>query len=131
MSYNSKAAVHAIQAAVLVEYGNNEDCFKKAVECVNLACDLDPTISYWFYLHSLVLTAQRRFLLTYKSCPTENEKSTIQQAILLSNVQNMYILYHEITLFKDIVLNNKNKNKSQNHKQLSEEKQIVLMIKYV
>lgn len=138
ISYHSKAAVYAIQAAVLIEYGFNEDCFKKAAECVNIACDLDPNVPYWFYLHSLVLRAHRLFLLTNKSCPTEDERRTIQQAILLSNVQNIYFMYHEITLFKDSILyefhknkNELNKHKMQKEKHLNNEKKIVLMIKYV
>lgn len=138
ISYHSKAAVHAIQAAVLIEYGYNEDCFTKAVECVNIACDLDPNIPYWFYLHSLVLRAHRQFLFTYKSCPTKDEISTIQQAISLSNVQNIYFMYHEITLLKDTILydfhknkNEINKHKTQKEKHLSIEKKIILMIKYV
>lgn len=137
ISYHSKAAIHAIQAAVLIEYGYNEDCFKKAVECVKVACDLAPNVPYWFYLQSLVLRAYRQFLLTYKSCPTENERSTIQQAILLSNVQNIYFMYHEITLLKDTILYDFHKNKNEINKQmhkekhLSKEKKIISMIKYV
>jgi len=135
MNNESKAAVHAIQAAVLIEYSNHEDSFNKAIECAKIACDLNPINCYWFYLYSLVLTAQRNFLQTYKSYPTETEKNAIQKAIELSDIQNINIMYHEIMLFKNTVLHkfhsNKNKNKYFNNKHLHDTKILVQMIKYV
>lgn len=138
LNYHSKATVYAVQAAVLIEYGYTEHYFKKAIECINIACDLDPNIPYWFYLHSLVLRAYRQFLLTNKSCPSQDERNSIQRAILLSNVQNIYFRYHEITLFKDTILydfhqnkNEINKCKMLKEKHLCKEKKIILMIKYI
>lgn len=132
LEYKSKATVYAIQAAVLIEYGRNENYFKKAIECVKMACDLNQTNSYWPYLHSLVLRAQRHFLNTYKSCPTINEKNAIEAAIALSD-QNVYIKYHKIILIKDEFLHNyhKNKNNFDSDKHLFYEEKIVLMIKCV
>jgi len=134
MDSKSRAAVHAIRATVLIEYGGNVIYLKKACEVAKKACDLDPKTSYWFYIHSLALQAQRKFLLSPKSIPTENEMNTINQATLLSDRKNPLYNYHKMVLCKDNVVgnyhNNKNKNdKSFLKKNLQENKQIVHMIK--
>lgn len=136
MNQHSKAAVHAVKAAVLIEYSKNENDFEKAIESIKIACDLNPTNAYWFYLHSIVLRAHRHFMHTYRSSPTENEKNAIQQAIELSNYHNDSIMYQEIIMYNDKILNNfhSNVNKKDvflNNKHLSDSKKMIQMIKYV
>lgn len=131
MNDRSKAVVHAIHAAVLLEYSDSEDCFMEANECAETACNLDPTFSYWFYLHSLVLTAQRQFLYTKKSYTGVKENKAIQQAIKLSDTLNIYIKYHEIILLKDDVLYNFYSKNYPSFKHVSDCKKIISMIKYV
>ncbi|XP_027854457.1 uncharacterized protein LOC114133034 [Aphis gossypii] len=135
MDSKSRAAIHAIRAAVLIEYGN-PSYLKKACETAKKACDLDPKISHWFYIHSLALTAQRQFLQSYKSVPTENEINAINQANILFNGINVLFKYHEIVLFRETTIgsfhNNKNKNdKSLIKKNLQDNKKIVKMIKAI
>lgn len=134
MDSKSRAAVHAIRAAVLIEYGGNAVYFKKACECANKACDLDPATSYWFYLYSLSLTAQRHFLLTYKSCPKESEINAVQQAIMLSDGKNTHFNYHRMTLDKDTIIFKYHKSKKDKtcvDKNLKDNRIIVEMIKFV
>lgn len=132
MNNNSKSAVSAIQAVVLIEYGDNESYFEKAIECVKYACNLNPTNSYWLYLHSLVLTAHRYFLKSVISCPTENENNTIRQAIAVSGDQNlMYIKYCKMKLFKDTIVYNYYTNINNKSNYLCDVKKIAQMIMYV
>lgn len=136
MDPRSRATVYAIRAAVLTEYGGSINYYKKACECAKKACDLDPSTSYWFYIHSLALTAQRQFTQTHKSSPTESEINAIQQAIMLSDGKNTLFNYHRMTLDRDTTIRNfhinkNNKDKSLNTKNLQENKTIVQMIKYV
>lgn len=133
LNHESKAAVYAIKAAVLIEYGDNEDDLKKAVECTTRACDFNPTGAYWFYFHSLAQTAYRNHKQTSHSCPSNNEMNAIQQAIFLSNTsQKPNIMYHEIILFKDITLSNFHSNKNNEDIQnLRNAKKLVQMIKYI
>lgn len=126
----------AIQSAVFIEYGNNEDHLKKAVECGKMACASNPTNAYWFYCHSLALTAYRRFLQTFKSTPNKNEMNAIQEAITKSNIQNPNIKYHEIILFKDTVLHNFHLKKKNIYNCPSDQhscntKKLIQMIQYV
>lgn len=135
MDSKSRATIHAIRAAVLIEYGN-PSYLKKACETAKKACDLDSKTSHWFYIHSLALTAQRQFLLSYKSVPAENEINAITQANILSKGINVLFKYQEIVLFKETTVgsfhNNKNKNdKSLIKINLQDNKKIVNMIKYV
>lgn len=101
MDDKSKAAVHAIHAAILIEYGDDLDCFKNACEYAQKACILDPETSHWFHIYSLVLIAQRQFihtlkytidksfLLTSKLDPAENEiRLTIQKAVTYSGIKS-------------------------------------------
>lgn len=136
MDPKSRAAVHAVRAVVLNEYGGNPVYLKKAIDCAKKACDLDPNTSYWFYVYSLALTAHRHFLLTRKSKPNENEINSIQQAILLSDGKNTLFNYHRMTLDRDTAIryyhDNKNlKDKSVYQKNLQDNKILVQMIKYV
>lgn len=134
MDPKSRASVHAIRAAVLIEYGGNLIYLKKACEVAKKACDLDPKTAYWFYIYSLALTAQRQFSQSPKSTPAENEMNTIHQAIVLFNGKNALFNYHKMVLYRDTIVgnyhNNKNKNdKSFLNKNLKENKKIVHMIK--
>lgn len=133
LNNESKAAVYAIKAAVLIEYGDNEDDFEKAVKCTTIACDFNPTGAYWYYFHSLAQTAHRNHKQTSHSCPSKNEMNAIQRAIFLSNTpQNPNFLYHEIILFNDIILSNFHSNKNNEHTQnLRNAKKLVQMIKYI
>lgn len=136
MDSKSRATVHAIRAAVLTEYGEDINYLKKACEFGKKACELDPNNPHWFYIHSLALMAERRFLCTYKSCPSKFEISAIQQAILLSDGKNVYYNYQRMTLDKDTIVDkfhrNENKhNKSVIDKNYQENRKIVQMIKYV
>lgn len=133
LNHESKAAVYAIKAAVLIEYGDDEDDFEKAVKCTTLACDFNPTGAYWFYFHSLAQTACRNHKRASHSCPSKNEMDAIQQAIFLSNTsQNPIIMYHEIILFNDITLSNFHSNKNNEDIQhLRNTKKLVQMIKYI
>lgn len=136
MDPKSRASVHAMRAALLIEYGGNVLYFKKACEYAKKACDLDPKTAHWFYIYSLALTAQRHFLHSIKSNPSENEIIAIQQAIGLSDGRNTFYNYHRMTLDKDITIynyhNNINKNdKSMMEKNLQENQTLVQMIKYV
>lgn len=131
MDHRSEAAIHAIQAAVLLEYRNDKVGLIKANQCAKIACDLDPTCSYWFYIHSLVLTAQRQLLFTKKSYSREKENKAIQQAIKLSVTQNIYIKYHEMILLKDDVQYNFYSNDYPSSKHVNYCNTIITMIKYV
>lgn len=64
MDNKSKAAIYAIHAAILIEYGENLDYFENACEYAKKACILDPETSQWFHIYSFVLIAQRQFLHT-------------------------------------------------------------------
>lgn len=102
MDNKSKAAVHAIRAAILIEYGVNPDYYKNACKYAKLAIELDSATSHWFHIYALVLTTQReflrshelftterQFLRTNELCSTENEINlAIQQAIMSSTVDN-------------------------------------------
>ncbi|XP_050434420.1 uncharacterized protein LOC126841804 [Adelges cooleyi] len=95
----SRAAVFCMRAAVCIEYGGKE--IEKAIECAKIACELDPDTAYWHYILSLAMSAQRQFLHTNKSCPTEAEFNAIQYAIiLLGNEQNPYFNFHRMNLMK-------------------------------
>lgn len=135
MDPKSRAAVHAVRAAVLTEYGGDAKYLKKACECAKKSCELDPNTSHWFYIYSLALTAQRQFLQSFKSSPTENEKNAICQAILLSNGKSATFKFHEMILNRDTIFGNFHNNKNRNDKfmiakNLEENKEIVKAIKY-
>lgn len=136
MDSKSRATIFAIRAAVLTEYGDNLVYLKKACECGKKACELDPNTPHWFYIYSLALTAQRRFINTRKSCPTEFEINAIQQAILLSDGKNTYYNYQRMTLDKETIVDKFHKNTNKHDKSVidqnhQENKIVVQMIKYV
>lgn len=134
MDAKSKAVVHAVRAASLIEYGGNTQYFKKACDIARKACDLDPNTSYWFYIYSLALTAQRHFVQSHKSSPTENEINAIQHAIMLSDGKNTAFNYHRMTLDRDTTIRNFHNNKNEKYtfeKNLQDNQTIVQMVKYV
>ncbi|XP_050543407.1 uncharacterized protein LOC126906699 [Daktulosphaira vitifoliae] len=97
LSTKARAAVYCIQAAICIEYGG--DALEKATESAKIACELDSDTAYWHYVYSLTLSAQRQFLKTNKSCPTEAEFNAIQYAIILLNrEQNPYFYFHRMHL---------------------------------
>jgi len=67
----------------------------KACGLAKKACDFDPNTSYWFYIHSLALTALRQSSL-YDSIPANDEINAINQAIVLSNEENPLFNYHKL-----------------------------------
>lgn len=131
MEPQSKAAVHAIEAAVLGEYSENKYDMENAIECVKLACDLNSTNPYWFYLRSKMSTDYRRLLHTYRSSPMDSEKNALQEAIVLSNTQHVDVMYQEILLMNDTILNNfhLNKNKRLDNKHKCDSKKLFLLMK--
>ncbi|XP_022176758.1 uncharacterized protein LOC111038033 isoform X2 [Myzus persicae] len=136
MDFKSKAAVHAIRAAVFTEYGGSPHIFKRACDSAKKACDLDPNTSLWFYIHSIALTTQRQFLRSHKSNPTDNEINAIQQAIMLSDGKNTAFNYHRMILDKDTAIryfheNKNNPDKSWIDKNRQANKTIVQMIKTI
>lgn len=103
MDNKSKAAIYATHAAILIEYGENLDCFKNACEYAKKACVLDPQTSHWFHIYSLVLITQRQFVLTLeytkdkllllanKSYLAENEIIlAIQKAVTFSSIKSTF-----------------------------------------
>jgi len=97
MDKRSQAAIHAIHAIILIEYGESFNSFVNACKYTYKACELDPKISQWFHINSLVLAAQRHFahnlkkndigsFCSYKKlCSTENEINlAIRRAVLSS-----------------------------------------------
>lgn len=136
MDSKSRAAVYAVRAAILIEYSGNPVYLKKAIDSAKKACDLDPSVPYWFYIHSLSLTAYRHFLLTHKSKPSDSEINSIQQAILLSDGDDTNFNYHRMILDRDNTIryfhDNKNvKDKYVYYKNQQDNKTLVQMIEYV
>jgi len=121
MNSKSRASVYAIRAAVLIEYGENIVYLSKACDVAKLACDLDSKTSHWFYIHSLALTAERKFLMSHKSKPTNDEINAINQAIFLSNGKNPLFTYHKMLLDVESI----------NNKKCLANQKIASMIKYV
>jgi len=138
MDSKSRASVHAIRAAVLIEYGDNLLYFTKACDMAKKACHLDRKTSQWFYIHSLALTAQRHFSNSHdKSIPANDEIKAIHQAILLSNRKNPLFVYHKLVIDRDSAVGNfyKNKNKIKDksifQKYLQGNRNTADMVKYV
>ncbi|VVC40331.1 Hypothetical protein CINCED_3A024167 [Cinara cedri] len=136
MDPKSRAAVYAVHSAVLNEYYRNPTFLKKASYYAKKACDLDPNTSYWFYIFSITLTAQRQYFQTCKSKPTENEINAIQQAIVLSDGKNTLYNYQRMRLDKDTMINDyydkKNKNDPLVYQKFVQDNQtLVQMIKTI
>lgn len=99
MDNKSKAAVHAIHAAILIEYGDNSNYYKKACKYAKKAYELDSKTSHWFHVYALTLIIQREFLHSHnlyafekpllninEMCQTKNEINlAIQKAVMSSN----------------------------------------------
>lgn len=98
----SKAAVYAIRATFCIEIGGKE--LENVVQYAKKACDLDPDTAQWHYFHSLAMTAQRQYLHSNKSCPTETEFDAVQHAIILANEPNVYFNFHRMTLMTNKIL---------------------------
>jgi len=96
MDSKLRSSVHAIRAAVLIEYGENLVNLSKACDMAKKACDLDSNTSHWYYIHSLALTAQRQLSSTHKLIPSDDEINAIHQAIMLSNGKNPLFNYHRL-----------------------------------
>lgn len=102
MDSKSRAAVYAIHSAVCTEIGGK--ALQNAVKFAKKACDLDSDTAYWFYFHSVAMTAQRQYQNSYKSCPTESEFDAIQHAVILSSEPNPYFNFHRMNLMKNKIL---------------------------
>jgi len=119
LNSKSRAAVNALHAAVCLEIGGKS--LQNIVQYAKTACELDPDTVQWKYYLSIAMTAQRQYLSTNISCPTEDEFDYIQQAIILSNEPNPYFNFHRMHLMTNKILyhyyqdnniskSNKNKN---------------------
>ncbi|XP_050544972.1 uncharacterized protein LOC126907613 [Daktulosphaira vitifoliae] len=108
IEFKSKAAIYAVHAAVLVEYGEKICDFKKAKKYAKEACNLDSTNAQWQYVYSQVLAAHRYFLFKDQlfSNPTKNEICLVQNAVILSKENEEKINFHKFTLEWDIIINN-------------------------
>lgn len=62
LTNKSKAAVHAIHAAILIEYDESVSSYEKACDFAKKACDLDPITCDWYNIYSLVLISQQEYL---------------------------------------------------------------------
>jgi len=98
----SRAAVNALHAAVCLEIGGKS--LQNIIQYAKTACELDPDTIQWKYYLSIAMTAQRQYLNTNISCPTEDEFDYIQQAIILSNEPNPYFNFHRMHLMMNKIL---------------------------
>lgn len=110
MHFKSKAAVYSLRSIVGMEYGSRE--MYNITQYTKKACDLDSDTPYWSYFHSVAMTAQRQYLNTYESCPTESEFDAIQYAIILMKKPNPYFNYHRMNLMKNKIICHHYTNKS-------------------
>lgn len=89
MDDKSKAAVHAIHAVILFEYGENIDSFLNACKYGNKAIELDQKSSHWIHIKSLVLVAQKHYTLKQKLKTKNNElENEINLAIRLAVISS-------------------------------------------
>jgi len=98
----SRAAINAIRAAVCIDIGGQS--LQNVVQYAKTACELDPDTVQWNYFLSVAMTAQRQFLNTNISCPTNEEFDSIQQAVILSNEPNPYFNFHRMHLMTNKIL---------------------------
>ncbi|XP_026823304.1 uncharacterized protein LOC113561210 [Rhopalosiphum maidis] len=98
----SRAAINALHAAVCIEIGGKS--LQNVVQYAKTACELDPDTVQWNYFLSVAMTAQRQYLNTNISCPTNTEFDSIQQAIILSNEPNPYFNFHRMHLMTNKIL---------------------------
>lgn len=102
INLKSKATVYAIRAAVYIDI--DDQALQSAVQYVKKSCELDSDNAYWNYLHSVAMTAQRQYLNTNKSCPTEAEFDAIQYAVILTNEPNPHFNFHRMLLMQNKIL---------------------------
>jgi hypothetical protein len=98
----SRAAINALHAAVCIEIGGKS--LQNVVQYAKTACELDPDTVQWNYFLSVAMTAQRQYLNTNISCPSNTEFDSIQQAIILSNEPNPYFNFHRMHLMTNKIL---------------------------
>ncbi|XP_027838354.2 uncharacterized protein LOC114120598 [Aphis gossypii] len=98
----SRAAINAIRTAVCIDIGGQS--LQNVVQYAKTACELDPDTMQWNYFLSIAMTAQRQYLNTNISCPTNEEFDSIQQAIILSNEPNPYFNFHRMHLMTNKIL---------------------------
>lgn len=127
----SRAAVNALHAAVCLEIGGKS--LQNVVQYAKIACELDPDTVQWNYYLSIVMTAQRQYLNTNISCPTEDEFDSIQQAVILSNEPNPYYHFHRMHLMTNKILyhyhhDNNNSKSNENKNTLEKIKEDFLII---
>lgn len=114
LNVKSRAAVNALHAVVCIDIGGK--VLRNVVQYAKTACELDPDTVQWNYFLSIAMTAQRQYLNTNISCPTDAEFDSIQQAIILSNEPNPYFNFHRMHLMTNKILyhyhldSNKNEN---------------------
>lgn len=91
MDNKSKAAVHAIHAAILIEYGENLNCYKNACKYVKKAFELDSKTSHWSHVYALVLITQREFLRSHNLYVVEKPLLKTNEMCLTKNVIDLAI----------------------------------------
>lgn len=91
MDNKSKAAVHAIHAAILIEYGENPNCFKSACKYAEKAFELDSETSHWFHVYALMLITQKQFLCSHNLYDTEEPSLKINEMCQTKNVIDLAI----------------------------------------
>lgn len=125
----SRAAVNALHAVVCLDIGGKS--MKNVVQYAKTACELDPDTVQWNYYLAIAMTAQRQYLNSNISCPTEDEFDSIQQAVILSNEPNPYFNFHRMHLMTNKILyhyhHDNNKSKS-NENELKKVKKDLLNI---
>ncbi|XP_025200273.1 uncharacterized protein LOC112598130 [Melanaphis sacchari] len=98
----SRAAINALHAAICIDIGGKS--LQNVVQYAKTACELDPDNVQWNYFLSIAMTAQRQYLNTNISCPTDDEFDSIQQAVILSNEPNPYFNFHRMHLMINKIL---------------------------
>lgn len=83
MNDKLKAAVLTIHAAILMEYGINEEYYKYA----KIACNLDPNTSQWWHIYACLLTKKQFLFRKQLNLNTEIIK-TVKRAVMMSKQIN-------------------------------------------
>jgi hypothetical protein len=95
-----KAVVHIIHAAILMEYGINQECYKYA----QIACNLDPNTSHWWHIHACVLT-KRQFLFRKKLSLNTKIIETVKRAVMTSDKINTSVDSFVLITLNEVVKN--------------------------